>query len=359
MRRTAIRAGLVGLLVSATFVYGSLEKHVTVRIEGTIKPIKTFAASVGEALTRAGIQVGDKDRVIPGLDTSLRDGELIKVFRAKPIIIMLDGKPRHVVVTAMTVEEVLNEISLRQSLRDYIGASRSARVFPGMTIVYRQAVALTVIHDDHTDHVITNAGSVKQMLTELGVTLGPKDKVRPGTSVYPVNGMTVKVLRVGVRKEVEDSLIPAPVTRRSMMNVEYGTEQIVQSGSPGVEVYSYLSTYVNGVRIKRRLLYSKLVRQPTPEIIGVGAGFPGCVCNNGSQVGDASWYGASGLTAAHETLPFGTVVRVTNLDTGASVNVVIRDRGPYVSGRIIDLSEIAFQRIADPGTGIIHVKIRW
>jgi rare lipoprotein A len=53
------------------------------------------------------------------------------------------------------------------------------------------------------------------------------------------------------------------------------------------------------------------------------------------------------------------VVRVTNLDTGASVNVVIRDRGPYVSGRIIDLSEIAFQRIANPGTGIIRVKIRW
>ena len=71
--------------------------------------------------------------------------------------------------------------------------------------------------------------------------------------------------------------------------------------------------------------------------------------------GTASWYGpgfhgkktASGeiydqtkLTAAHKTLPLGTKARVTNLDNGSAVEVEINDRGPFVDGRIIDLSRV-------------------
>jgi rare lipoprotein A len=116
---------------------------------------------------------------------------------------------------------------------------------------------------------------------------------------------------------------------------------------------------VDGVRTKRRLLQVKLVRNPVPTIIGIGAGFPGCTCDRGSESGKASWYDADGLTAAHPSLPFGTVVRVTNLDNGRSVNVVIRDRGPFVAGRIIDMSRNAFSRIASPSAGVIRVTIRW
>ncbi len=78
------------------------------------------------------------------------------------------------------------------------------------------------------------------------------------------------------------------------------------------------------------------------------------------EEGIASWYGpkfhgrrtASGevfdmyqLTAAHRWLPFGTLVRVTNLENGLSVVVRINDRGPFVKGRIIDLSYAAAKRI--------------
>jgi rare lipoprotein A len=64
------------------------------------------------------------------------------------------------------------------------------------------------------------------------------------------------------------------------------------------------------------------------------------------------------FTAAHRTLPFGTEVIVRNLDTGKSVRVRINDRGPFVSGRIIDLSNAAFARIARPDDGLARVEIR-
>lgn len=78
---------------------------------------------------------------------------------------------------------------------------------------------------------------------------------------------------------------------------------------------------------------------------------------SGNQCGSASWYAltsrtASGemmnpakLTAAHKTLPFGTKLKVTNKNNGRSVVVRINDRGPFIKGRVIDLSKAAAREI--------------
>ncbi len=90
------------------------------------------------------------------------------------------------------------------------------------------------------------------------------------------------------------------------------------------------------------------------------------------QKGEASWYGpgfngkktASGeifnmnkLTAAHRKLPFGTIVKVTNLKNNKSVVVKVNDRGPFKKGRIIDLSEKAAEQIGLIKDGVAPVKI--
>jgi rare lipoprotein A len=90
------------------------------------------------------------------------------------------------------------------------------------------------------------------------------------------------------------------------------------------------------------------------------------------QKGLASWYGPEfhgkltsnkeiydmhDLTAAHPTLPFGTYVKVTNLDNGRSVVVRINDRGPFVKGRIIDLSYAAATKLGMGGAGVVPVVI--
>lgn len=68
-------------------------------------------------------------------------------------------------------------------------------------------------------------------------------------------------------------------------------------------------------------------------------------------------FNPNALTAAHKTLPFGTKVRVTNRNNGASVVVTINDRGPYVGGRIIDLSRAAAQAISMTGAGVAPVSV--
>ncbi len=91
------------------------------------------------------------------------------------------------------------------------------------------------------------------------------------------------------------------------------------------------------------------------------------------QKGIASWYGSDfhgkltsnqeiynmhALTAAHKTLPFGAYVRVTNLNNGRSIVVRINDRGPFIKGRIIDLSFAAAKKVGMDITGVAPVKIK-
>ena len=77
----------------------------------------------------------------------------------------------------------------------------------------------------------------------------------------------------------------------------------------------------------------------------------------GRKTASGEPYDQSKLTAAHRKLPFGTTVKVTNLQNGRSVTVRVNDRGPYIKGRIIDLSSSAFNRIANLKKGIIEVRL--
>jgi|694.fasta_scaffold138931_2 rare lipoprotein A (peptidoglycan hydrolase) len=78
----------------------------------------------------------------------------------------------------------------------------------------------------------------------------------------------------------------------------------------------------------------------------------------GRQTANGEVFRPGTMTAAHKTLPFGTRVRVTNMSNGRSTVVRINDRGPYVGGRIIDLSETAADAIGMRNSGVSPVKIQ-
>lgn len=75
------------------------------------------------------------------------------------------------------------------------------------------------------------------------------------------------------------------------------------------------------------------------------------------RVASGGWFNPNAMTAAHKTLPFGTKVEVTNLRNGKSVVVTINDRGPYIQGRIIDLSAAAAGAIDMKKSGVVPVSV--
>lgn len=78
-----------------------------------------------------------------------------------------------------------------------------------------------------------------------------------------------------------------------------------------------------------------------------------------TESGKASWYDHQAGVCAHKTLPFGTVVTVTNTANAKSTTCVVRDRGPYVDGWVIDLNPREFEQLAPRSAGVISVRLTW
>jgi rare lipoprotein A len=80
---------------------------------------------------------------------------------------------------------------------------------------------------------------------------------------------------------------------------------------------------------------------------------------NGRRTASGEIFDMNGLTCAHRTLPFGTVLQVTNTANGRTVTVKVNDRGPFVSGRIADLSRGAASRLGmlESGTALVELKV--
>ena len=184
----------------------------------------------------------------------------------------------------------------------------------------------------------------------------------------PSSGTTVNVVRVNEVVEKKKSSIPFKKLIEKSDELELGIRKVKKAGAVGQRVRSYRVSYENGKVKDKVFIGVEDIRAPVDELVLVGTkpskadavkAAPSKSSSSRSSTGDASWYAQPGFTAAHPTLPFGTVVKVTNLANQKSVTVTIADRGPFSEGRIIDLSDIAFKKIAPLGAGVVKVKIEW
>ena len=332
------------------------EKRVTLAEDGHVITVKTFAPTVGAALDRLGIKVGPEDRVLPSPDADL--DERIELRRAHDVVVVLNGSRTVERVTGQTVEQVLRELSV---------SADGARIDPAPThpiddgeeIVVAQPVQATVVHDGVEQPVVTNVLTAGALLRQLQIVLGPYDKVEPSIVARPSAEQPIEVIRVNESIESSTSPIPFKKITKKTDALEVGQTKVQTQGVPGVKVRHYKVVYENGVAKSRTLFSTEVVTQPVDQVSLVGTHKVTLINAINSQFGKGSWYYYPGMSAAHRTLPFGTIVRVTNLANNKQVTVTIRDRGPYVDGRVIDLSDSAFAEIASLSTGVINVKLEW
>lgn len=151
-----------------------------------------------------------------------------------------------------------------------------------------------------------------------------------------------------------------------------GTTTELHPGRPGVERVLFEVHSWSGLEVARWRLAGAPVVEPVPRVVRVGtaparlavreriaAAVPPTRRVGGRQEGEASWYRFRRGTCAHRSLPKGTVVTVTNLATGRSATCRVADRGPYVTGRVIDLDRSVFVAIAPSSSGVVTVRLEW
>jgi uncharacterized protein YabE (DUF348 family) len=349
----AVRLSLPLVLLAGLVVYRTLDKTVTLVVDGQVSDVRTLSSTVGGLLEGHDIQISAHDRVEPPLATGISDGMRVQVLHAKEISLVLNGNLQTVHVIGQTVDDVLEQVNLRAGRHAYLEPSRGAEIKDGDVVEFRRAVSVQLNVDGKSKRVITNAPDVGYLLDSLGVVLKRHDLVEPEIDQALLTGQSVNVTRVQLRRVVEQKEIPFRTMTKPSDAIIRGERQVQRSGTPGVHEYVYRVRLENGAEAEKELLEDKRVREPVTQIVLVGTRDPN------TEVGTASWYHRSGMVAAHKTLPKGTHVRVTNVSSGKSITVVIDDRGPFVNGWIIDLSDDAFAKLAPLGAGVIKVRLEW
>lgn len=348
-RKAMGNALLASVVLVGGLTYVAIQKSVTLVVDqGRPEAVRTMSASVGELLDAQGILVGYGDLVTPPTQTSLADGMTVIVERG-----WLDGVtgpgPDDVGVWVMEGATAPHLMLASRSGEDWFSAGDPAG--------WSQVVSADVVVKGKDHDVLTNADTVRELLSAMGITSDRDDRVLPSPRTPLKEGMRIRYDAIAFR--TRDVRVPIPYTTytRPSDTLSPGEVRVERSGVDGVMVERTQIKFVNGEAVATVVLSRTILQEAIAARRLVGREHQ----IEDIQVGDASWYSfapGSGFTAAHPWLPFGTVVTVTSVASGKSVQVVINDRGPF-GGRIIDLSDEAFARIAPLSQGVCRVRLSW
>lgn len=254
----------------------------------------------------------------------------------------------------MTVAEALRRAGFRVSDTDRFYPSAESKLLPGTLVFWWPVRSIRIAVEGSEQTVSTTAASVGEVIAGAGLELDEDDLVNPPRESTVPEGAKVIITRVEIREEVKETKIPFVTKTEEDSELSWRKKIVRQKGENGVKTTTYRVSYHNGKEVNRKTLSTEVTKEPVTEVVTQGT----YVKTGKSHRGAASWYAWTGtMAAANPWLPKGSYVRVTNMDNGKSVIVVINDRGPFVPGRIIDLDKVAFEKIASLGAGVINVKM--
>jgi len=273
VRRTpafVLLTAAVTLTVGATTAFVTLDKSVTVAVDGHVRTVSGLARTVGDVLDSAGLEVGPHDSVTPGRSAGVREGSRITLRHGRPLMLDLDDRGSLLWTVEETVGTALDSMRLRTD-GAFLSAPRSSPVpLDGMALVVRRPHRLSVVADGRLRPVVTTAATVRAALLGAGVTLATTDRVSVPLTAYPEQGMVVAVTRVRQAREQTSSPLPFPTVRRADSSLYRGRTVVATPGRLGARVSVFDATYVDGRRTSRRLVRVQVTASPQPRIVRVG-----------------------------------------------------------------------------------------
>ena len=389
----AVAGGVALTLIGGVAVATAMHKNdVVISVDGVSQTIAVREDTVQEVLDLDGITVGEHDVVLPSPETKITDGMEISVLYGRKLDLTVDGEARTVWTTALTVEEALNFLGLN----DPDAKLSAARTTP----IGREGLALTVLVPRNvtidvagTPVEVKAAGTVGDALTAAQVTPDEDDVVTPAADTSLTDGLAITYTNVEQKTETKDVPIPFEKEEKESADLAKGKTKVDTEGVDGVKTETHLEVYHNGTLVSSELQSEEVTKEPVKQVTLVGtkeekkketstkkeesssnpsnpgedgsgsaptpANGSSCQASyywQGQKTANGEQFNPSDLTAAHKSLPFNSRVKVTNPNNGKTVVVRINDRGPYVSGRCLDLSKAAMETIGGTSSGVLTVN---
>lgn len=204
----------VVLAVVALVATSNMSKRVSIIIEGDKKEVTTYKSTVKDVLTSMNIALGEKDKVLPGIDSKIKNNMTITIKRAVPIKVKVDGE----------------EISIN-----------------------------------------TSENTVQDMIKSEGIVLNEKDKILPALE-QPIEGnMNVQIIRVVEKTITSNEVIAFSTIKKNDDNLEKGETKTLQDGVDGEKEVVTKVVYEDGKEVLKTKLSELIKKSPVDKIVAVGS----------------------------------------------------------------------------------------
>jgi len=253
-----------------------------------------------------------------------------------------------------TVGEALNNSSIKWNEHDWLTPSADTPIkYVNNVFLSRARTVHIVVGSEKPRDFTGYRVTVSEALNKTKVALSEIDKITPQRDTFIRDGDTIKITRITEEEKIEEERLDPPVKWKDDPKALLGEERVIEEGQPKITTITVRIHSENGQETSRKIIKKEVKQEAVAKVISRGTK----VVVLGVETGRASWYDTHPKTTAHKTLPFGTKLRVTNLETGGTTIVSVADRGPYIAGRIVDLSTDAFKALAPLWQGTIPVKV--
>ncbi|MBN1873905.1 MAG: DUF348 domain-containing protein [Anaerolineae bacterium] len=317
----------LGALVAG---YRATLTRVTVVVDDEVRNVGTHQPTVGLLLADLNINLRPEDKITPDIETALLPGTEVRIVRARPVIIRVDGREHLVyahqespadllacfdvqldshdslevrapltsdppdtrfrIVVERAAEVVLEEGAVRTAFfttAPTVGAAllqagiqlyRADSLFPGvatpiqhgMHIRLERSVPVSVHVDGHVLRTRTHRSRVGEVLADLGVMLNGQDYTEPSLDAVLGNGVEVYVVRVSESVIVQQSPIPFDSVWEPDSDWEIDNQRLLQEGEPGVLESRIRVRYENGQVVDRWEEGTSVVKAPVNRVMGYG-----------------------------------------------------------------------------------------
>ncbi len=266
----AANLAVVLALVGGTVAYASMSKTVTLSIDGKETEVRTFGDDVDDVLESQGIDLAERDVVLPAPSESIDDGARIAVRYARPLELTVDGDQSKYWVTATSVGDALSQVGQRFSGAE-LSASRSSYIGrDGLELTVSTPKKVAVISADGKERVTTTALTVSEVLAELKLEADKNDELKPLADRELSDGMRIVLTTIDQRVRSLTETVDYETQVRYSDDMYKGQEKTVRTGEDGRQRVKVRQVLANGEVRSTKVLDRTMVVEPVSAVIVQG-----------------------------------------------------------------------------------------
>lgn len=268
---TAVIAFIVAIGIFATTAFAGLvsQYNVEIQIDNDSFVVTTNETEPIEILSQANITLADSDKLDISAFTG-SEGSVIRIDKLNNVNIEFDGAINSYSVYADTVGEALNELGISSDGKLKANYELTDSIKDGMVITLQSAKSVTLTVDNTSTKHAVYQGTVNDLLTLAGISLGADDYTEPSLNTELKDNMAVTVYRVEYKTVEKKENISFKTQKQNDSSMNIGTEKILTKGVNGVDEVSYVFKYVNGKEDGKTELSRKTVKEPVNQVVNVG-----------------------------------------------------------------------------------------